>query len=207
MRRLVVLVLVLVPACADLGLGGGDDDSIRCGSGEGPLDIRSSSIDLVAEDLTCVLRESHFGCSGECCHPRLISSSMSPVACASPCLALDAASCASDSRCYVARDLTAFYSGAPDSFVGCYPRVRYSSSSGACAQRTADDCTADGMCEGLYDVSSKFVECIDAALTAGSCTEVATCTKSPPTCPADRTPGVAGGCYTGACIPTALCGP
>lgn len=204
MRRLAMLVLVLGAACTD---GGDDGSSIQCDPGEGPVDVTLSTIELVAQDLTCLRRDTRWACTGECCHARPISSSMSVVACMSPCLALDETACASDSRCYVARGFPAFYRGAPDSFVGCFPRTTSSSSAGACAQRTADGCAYDGMCAGLYDSSSMFVECIDETLIAGSCTEVATCTTSPPSCTADRTPGVAGGCYTGACIPTDLCGP
>lgn len=204
MRRLVVLGLVLgivlVAACADSG----DDDPIPCGGGQGPLDVTFTSIDLVAQDLTCISRTTRVSCTGQCCIPRTTTSSMT-VACTSPCLALDEAACASDEACYVARDFTAFYRGAPDSFVGCFPETTSSSSAGACAQRTADGCASDGLCAGLYDSSSQLVECIDEALLAGSCTGVATCTTSPPSCSADRTPGVAAGCYTGACIPTALC--
>jgi len=43
MRRLAVLVIVLVAACADSG-----DDSIPCGGGQGPLDVTFSHIDLVS---------------------------------------------------------------------------------------------------------------------------------------------------------------
>jgi hypothetical protein len=134
--------------------------------------------------------------------------SATPVACSSsPCLGLDETACAGHALCYVARDATKFYTGATDSFLGCFPTTMYSSSSLACAQRQAAECPYGGMCAGLYNMTAgeSFSECIDASQIAGSCSEVATCTTPPPACPADRTPGVANGCYTGACIPNALC--
>jgi Cys-rich repeat protein len=41
----------------------------------------------------------------------------------------------------------------------------------------------------------------------GDCNGTVTCNSAPPTCPANTTPGVANGCYTGYCIPLNQCGP
>jgi len=40
----------------------------------------------------------------------------------------------------------------------------------------------------------------------GECTGQITCNMGPPSCPANTTPGIANGCYTGYCIPNAACG-
>ena len=40
---------------------------------------------------------------------------------------------------------------------------------------------------------------------AGSCTGDVTCDVAPPVCPANATPGIADGCYTGYCIPLDSC--
>ncbi|HLU68346.1 MAG TPA: hypothetical protein VKZ63_18810, partial [Kofleriaceae bacterium] len=40
----------------------------------------------------------------------------------------------------------------------------------------------------------------------GSCEGEAICPMAPPDCPSGTTPGIAGGCYTGYCIPLADCG-
>jgi hypothetical protein len=200
MVRFVVLLL-LVGACADEAV------PWTCDPGEGPSMMTFSSIDLSGQDLTCVRHDEVVGCTGECCHAHPISSSATPVACASPCLAFDEASCAGDAECYVARDATAFYSGASDSFIGCFPITRFSFTSLPCAQRDAAECPYDGQCAGLYNMAAgeSFSECVAPSQIAGSCSAVPTCSPPPPTCPADRTPGVANGCYTGACIPNALC--
>ena len=41
----------------------------------------------------------------------------------------------------------------------------------------------------------------------GNCYGSVTCNSAPPQCPANTTPGVANGCYTGYCIPVSQCGP
>jgi hypothetical protein len=150
----------------------------------------------------CRLQTDIIGCTGECCMPEQISSTLTPTACDSPCLALDEAACTSDARCYVARDRTAFYTGAVE-FIGCFPATSMPSSL-SCGLRAADTCAYGGTCAGLY-TQSGFVECVDESQIAGTCTGAVTCTTTAPTCPGDRTPGVANGCYTGACIPNDLC--
>jgi hypothetical protein len=40
----------------------------------------------------------------------------------------------------------------------------------------------------------------------GQCTGQITCSSGPPSCPANTTPGIANGCWTGYCIPNAACG-
>jgi hypothetical protein len=41
----------------------------------------------------------------------------------------------------------------------------------------------------------------------GDCTGMISCNSAPPTCPANTTPGISNGCYTGYCIPLNMCGP
>lgn len=202
MRALVVLLCVA--GCVDDG--GADDDYPVCSAGEGPSHFTIKAISLNANDLTCTEFQSEWGCSGTCCHAQMLGGgSISPVPCTGTCVGLDETSCLQQD-CYVARDMAAFYVGAPDSFLGCYPDAEFSSTSKPCSERTAGECASDGACAGLYDATKKFVECVNEQLVAGSCSEPATCTTTAPTCPADRTPGVADGCYTRACIPNASCG-
>src|SRR5262245_61836607 len=209
MARQLVIGVVLAVAGSSLGACTQDDDWYpMCDHGEGPLMETFTAVSVSAKDLTCVRMVAVIGCDGECCHAHPISESTTPTACEGLCVALDEASCARDARCYVARDFAAFYRGAPDSFLGCFPNT-FAWSSDACELRNADGCASNGMCAGLYHRSSSdtFVECVGESVIAGSCTEVATCMKPPPSCSAGRTPGVAAGCYTGACIPNDLCAP
>ena len=49
-------------------------------------------------------------------------------------------------------------------------------------------------------------ECVPVGTGPGDCYGTVTCTNAPPACPANTTPGVANGCYTGYCIPISACG-
>jgi hypothetical protein len=210
MGRQLVLAVVLVVAGSPLGActatdDTDDDDWHRC---EDPGTEMISLDSFSAADLTCTRTDGLVSCSGHCCHPQPTIITTMPVACDGPCVTLDETACASDARCFVARDFTAFYTGAPDHFLGCFPKTPFSTRAG-CEERDVHTCAFDGRCAGLYQPSpsATFVECIGDTVIAGSCTEVATCTEQPPRCPPDRTPGVAAGCYTGACIPNDLCAP
>jgi hypothetical protein len=208
MARQLVIAVVVAVAGSQLGActsTDDDDDAYWCSGGGGPT-MPLSYVSFSVADLTCTRYDGQLACTGNCCRHTNITTM--PVACNGPCVTLDEISCASDAWCFVARDFTAFYTGAPDRFLGCFPKTPFSSRAG-CEERDVTTCAFDGRCAGLYHASSpaKFVECIDEAVIAGSCTEVATCMTRPPSCPADRTPGVAAGCYTGACIPNDLCAP
>lgn len=208
MARQLVIAAVVAVAGSQLGACSStddDDDVYWCNGGE-DFDRPLSFVDFSAADLTCTHTSSQLACTGVCCHP--INITTVPVACDGPCITLDETSCANDARCFVARDFTAFYTSAPDRFLGCFPKALFLSRA-SCEERDVTTCASDGTCAGLYhrSPSAKFVECIDDTVIAGSCTEVATCMEQPPKCPVDRTPGVAAGCYTGACIPNDLCAP
>ena len=201
--RILLLLLLGVAGCVDDG--GDDDDYPVCNPGEGPTHFTISSIYVNPNDLTCSRFDSEWGCSGTCCHAQpLGGGTQGPVPCSGECVGLDEATCRTE-RCYVARDMAAYYAGA-DSFLGCYPLNRFNSTQETCLSRTAGECAYDSACAGLYDAAGMFVECANERV-AGSCSEPATCTMAAPTCETDRTPGVADGCYTGSCIPNALCVP
>jgi len=48
--------------------------------------------------------------------------------------------------------------------------------------------------------------CVPTSTDPGSCTGTISCNSAPPTCPANTTPGIANGCWSGYCIPNADCG-
>jgi len=47
--------------------------------------------------------------------------------------------------------------------------------------------------------------CIPEGSEPGTCTGSVVCDRIPPSCPTGPTPGITGGCYSGACIPLDLC--
>src|ERR1041384_2815594 len=209
MARQLALAVVLVVAGSPLVACTATDDDDWYPCGEGPDTEMISFVSFSAADLTCTRTEGLLTHSSACVHSPPQGNIMTrPIACDGPCVTLDETACASNAQCFVARDFTAFYTGAPAGFLGCFPKTPFVSRAG-CEEGNATTCAFDGSCAGLYDRSPSptFVECIGDTVIAGSCTEVATCTEQPPTCPADRTPGVAAGCYTGACIPNDLCAP
>jgi len=89
-------------------------------------------------------------------------------------------------------------------FTGCY----CDEESGQCVETgtctTDDECGADMVCD---TDRSTCVPCDDILCPTdpGNCYEEALCDMVAPTCPGGTLPGVKDGCYTGFCIPEALC--
>jgi len=139
-------------------------------------------------------------------------------ACYSDCNQLGESACLATDGCRVARDWESYYTSQP-SFIGCYAddtAPQTTTQSEPCEVRGAEDCSDDSACAGLYVVylttqagngngsSYAFQECIPAAQVAGSCYGKVACDIAV-SCPAGTTPGTDGICYTGSCIPDALC--
>ncbi|MEJ7602805.1 MAG: hypothetical protein WKG01_33265 [Kofleriaceae bacterium] len=68
------------------------------------------------------------------------------------------------------------------------------------------DCSA-GNADIPPECYRRFALCAPEGVDPGLCHEVATCERVAPACGTGRTPGVANGCYTGACIPDDVCEP
>jgi hypothetical protein len=69
-------------------------------------------------------------------------------------------------------------------------------------------CTAyhRGTWRGLEpQISRTFAMCAPEGSAPGTCHGQVTCLRPPPACPAETTPGIASGCYTGTCIPIDVC--
>lgn len=93
---------------------------------------------------------------------------------------------------------------APCNSVGC---------SGVCPATCVSDTTCDtttcglgSQCVEQCDASGCAPTCVPTGTDPGSCTGTITCNNAPPTCPANTTPGIANGCWSGYCIPNADCG-
>jgi hypothetical protein len=59
----------------------------------------------------------------------------------------------------------------------------------------------------LSDAGPCKATCVPTNQDPGQCYGTVLCNTAPPACPANTTPGVASGCYTGFCIPVADCSP
>jgi len=137
--------------------------------------------------------------------------------CESECSTMSESECLDASQCRVTREHDAYYVNAP-SFEGCYEKT-YNVTGDAvelpCEMRDAEQCAMGSQCTGLYDMNDgalplhaprgEFRGCIDEAQVAGTCHGQVACRAEPPTCPANTTPGVANGCWTGSCIPNSVC--
>ena len=127
-------------------------------------------------------------------------------ACDSACSALDETACAASTDCRVALDWAKHFTTGND-FLGCFP-LDTNRTTLSCGSLDAQACSTSAGCSALYEVANgdtRFKECIPEGQQPGSCTEAASCDRAAPTCPTNTMPGVANGCYTGACIPDQFC--
>ena len=99
-----------------------------------------------------------------------------------------------------------------ESCVPCGP-----TGSNGCNASCTPQCVADATCtsSSCPQGSICYVECANGTCSTacmpqppgpGECTGPVTCNSARPACPANTTAGIANGCYTGFCIPSADCG-
>ena len=140
--------------------------------------------------------------------------------CNSPCVGMSESACMADSQCRVARSHSEYYSQSADDFMGCYPLdTGPAPDVERCEGLDAEGCAWQSDCTALYEgtpgqcnafapeqcFGAQFQQCITESRTdPGECAP-ASCRQATPTCPTGSTPGVANGCYTGACIPNDFC--
>jgi hypothetical protein len=116
-----------------------------------------------------------------------------------------------DARCAVSGDCAT-------DFLGCFPIDQSSLSDLACADaRDGESCSQIGRCIAYHrsvvwnglepEIERPFAMCGPEGQAPGSCYGAVACDVVPPQCPAQTKPGIAGGCYTGICIPLDICGP
>ena len=140
--------------------------------------------------------------------------------CESSCEGLDQATCEATSACRAI-----FVDQGGLGFAACWPTDTTGPLQGggcegldAFACSLHDDCSAvhDGLevapgdgDPGLQQAIGSFASCIPegGSTGPGSCEGTVTCDRVEPACPEGTTPGIAGGCYTGYCIPLEDCGP
>lgn len=174
-------------------------------------------------------------CDGQC-GPCTASAPYIPPwgSCESACIGKSETACAADPSCNVTKEANKYYGNgglAPqnqhDDFLGCYPIGNAGViDSVGCQTLDAEQCTNDNGCTAIYDApygtgcgglktvtpeqcpGAMFVACVREGLDdPGVCYASApTCDATPPPCPANQTPAMENGCWTGACIPQQYCG-
>lgn len=136
--------------------------------------------------------------------------------CGSPCEALGEAQCAADPACRVVKRGSCAVSGTcATDFMGCFP-TDTATSSIDCAFADAETCSRSNECTAFHEFEvcpfdgecpRPFAMCLREGQDPGRCFDPVLCDAAPPTCPAGTRAGIANGCWTGACIPEAICEP
>ena len=136
--------------------------------------------------------------------------------CVTSCDDLDAGACAANPECRVVEDVSCAIRGTClTTYIGCYPVDTVPDSSINCFTADAWDCSRSNQCTAFHDASQcsddgcarPFALCSQEGVAPGRCWEPVTCRVATPPCPENTQPGIVGGCYSGACIPLALCEP
>jgi hypothetical protein len=136
--------------------------------------------------------------------------------CGSPCEQLSESDCAQNTQCRVVKNGSCLISGTClRDYIGCFPTDTVTDMSIDCAAATdGQSCSRSNGCTALHELEAcptdapcamPFAMCIAEGTHPGKCNEPAICRSLPPPCPSGTTPGVANGCWTGACIPNEIC--
>ena len=135
--------------------------------------------------------------------------------CGSTCETLDRSACAADPGCRVVDDAECSVGlVCLTNYIGCFPVDTIPSTSIDCFTADAWDCSRDNACTAYHsydacptdgECSRPFEMCTPEGSSPGRCHDPVSCDRTPPVCGAGKVPGVANGCYTGACIPSHLC--
>lgn len=230
MRYLVSLAMLLVLASGctlvfvDDGDGDDDDVCVFAEPASAPAPQRNP------DTLTC--QSFGGGCTPECgpcpaaeADPALSQPSPTWGLCGSTCEALPEAACAKDPGCRVVKDAACAVSGdCTTDFLGCFPTDLFADPEVDCfAARDGFACSQSAACTAYHRGSSAlqglpglqgppepdrtFAMCAPEGKSPGTCFGQVTCRAAAPACPSLTTPGIEGGCYTGACLPLDVCGP
>ena len=128
--------------------------------------------------------------------------------CDGRCEALDEQTCIGTTECRtIYRD---DHTGSFPQFFACWGTARSFTSTGTCTGLDAETCSQHDNCSAVYTAGANgpdaFAKCIaEPNHDPGLCV-AATCNSAPPKCATGMKAGVLNGCYTGYCIPTAMCG-
>ncbi|HLL25341.1 MAG TPA: hypothetical protein VK427_24565 [Kofleriaceae bacterium] len=224
MRSLLLVMMLAATGCELFFEDGGNS---RCSAEDLPSNAVARSLPIPLRDperLTCQSFGGGGTCDPACGACSELDDSPPPRAipswgvCASGCEALDEGACAAspmcrvvlDARCAISQDCDTDFLGcfaidsAPDATVDCVGARdgwTCSRSASCTALHVSEPCAIDTQCERA------FALCVPEGRSPGRCHEQPLCDAVGPSCPANTKAGVANGCFTGACIPLALCEP
>ena len=217
----LAMVLVLASGCTLVFDDGGGDDDICLLAAAEPASLPAPQRN--PDTLTC---ESFGG--GGCipeCGPCPLADQPAPTQpipswgfCGSPCESLSETACAADPTCRVVKDAACAVSAdCTTDFLGCFPTDQSTDLAADCfAARDGFSCSQSAACTAYHrgmqsglepPITHTFAMCAPEGKSPGTCFGQVTCRAAAPACPAETTPGIEGGCYTGACIPLDVCGP
>lgn len=217
---ILVAVLTLAPGCFWVFDDRGDD---AC---DLPLaqetDVAEPAPLRNPETLTC--QSFGTGCD-PACGPCPLYDLSQPIptwgTCGSACDQLTEGACLADPSCRVVKDAKCAIGRLCETdFVGCFPTDQTTDPTVACfAAEDGATCSRSNGCVALHrsecsglaatepQCERTFALCVPEGADPGRCHEPATCERLAPACGTSETPGVANGCYTGACIPDDVCEP
>jgi hypothetical protein len=204
------LILLLASGCSLVFDDGGDD---VCLAGAEPASLPAPQRN--PDTLTC---ESFGGggCLPECgpCPALDLAPLPSWGFCGSTCEALSEADCTRTDGCRVVKDAACSVSGGcATAYLGCFPTDQSTDPTLDCfTARDGFNCSRNAACTAYHrnaasGLERTFAMCAPEGQAPGTCYGVVVCTRPAPACPTGTMPGIAGGCYSGACIPLDVCEP
>lgn len=219
----LAVVISLSTGCTLFFTGGDDGDDVCATEDLGRPAIAQAPL-RDPGDLSC--QSFGYPCNSECgpC-PAANEAAIAPTApipswnyCGHTCEQLGESACAADPQCRVIKDANCTFGGnCLTDFLGCFPVDTSADTSVACQGADAWDCSRSAACTAIHsssvcpantpDCPQPFGLCVPEGTHPGSCSGTVTCERVVPTCSSTTTPGISGGCYTGACIPRDLCSP
>lgn len=229
MRSLLAAILCVSSGCVFIFDRDDDDDLCTFNETKGAPEIARAPL-RDPGDLTCDAFNTG-GCNPGCPCPERTEPAFAPSQpvppiptwpiCGHTCESLGEGACSADPRCRVVKHAACAIgpSSCLTDFLGCFPIDEAPDASVDCRTADAWDCSRSAACTAYhsYDPSEDcdldgecrrpFELCMPEGQAPGDCYGSVTCRALPPACRAGTVPGVAGGCYTGACIPQHLCNP
>jgi len=221
MRSFVCVVLLLASGCliTEHGRGGGDDDCLAPAGATDTGGGGAASLPAPQRNPNTLTCESFGGGCDPSCGPceGVFAPEVTWGFCGSSCESLDETACAADDTCRVVKDARCAIDGTClTDFVGCFPTDQFVNPNIECTGADAQSCSENPACTAYHrtdtcgslppdQCSRDFALCMPEGASPGRCFEPALCDIPTPVCPTGTTPGVADGCYTGACIPDDLC--
>jgi hypothetical protein len=215
MRCAIIVTVMLSSGCGlffDDGGSGGEVCDLATEPAIAPAPLRDPG--------TLLCQSFGSGCNPEC-GPCPAVADLAPIPswniCGHACEGLTESACAADPACRVVKDaICAIHADCLTDYIGCFPTDTIVDHAIDCFAADAWECSRSNACTAMHELevcttdaecARPFSLCVPEGEHPGSCWEQAVCDVPTPPCPSGTTPGISGGCYTGACIPLSACEP